>query len=125
MESYRGLAILATNMKDALDAAFVRRLRFIVDFPFPDVELREQIWARVFPDRTPLADLDRVRLARFKLSGGSIHNVALNAAFRAAETGSPVTMPLLLQAARAEFRKLKLPVREVDFDWSVPAGRTP
>jgi hypothetical protein len=123
MESYQGLAILATNMKDALDTAFVRRLRFIVDFPFPGAELRERIWARMFPAQTPVAGLDFRRLAQLQLSGGSIRTVALNAAFRAAETGSAVTMPLVLQAARAEFRKLRLPVREVDFGWPALAGR--
>ncbi|MFF4346176.1 ATP-binding protein [Streptomyces sp. NPDC001530] len=124
MEAYRGLAILATNAKNALDTAFVRRLRFIIDFPFPDGVLRERIWARAFPERTPLAaDLDLDRLARLKLSGGSIHNVALNAAFAAAEAGSAVTMPLLLQAARAEFRKLELPIRETDFHWPTSTER--
>jgi hypothetical protein len=118
MESYRGLAILATNAKGALDTAFLRRLRFIVNFPFPDAGLRRRIWAGALPQQTPRAPgLDLGRLARLNLTGGSIHNVALNAAFRAAEDGSKVTMPLLLAAARAEFRKLGLPFREDDFHW--------
>ncbi len=121
MEAYRGLAILATNMKSALDKAFVRRLRFIVDFPFPDVEQRQEIWQKVFPAATPVDPmLDFVRLAKLNLTGGSIHNVALNAAFIAANKDSPLTMPLLLNAARTEFRKLERPAKESDFSWQRP-----
>jgi len=123
METYRGVAILATNAKGALDSAFLRRLRFIVDFPFPNAALRRRIWAGALPRQTPREDaLDLDRLARLNLSGGSIHNVALDAAFRAAEAGTKVTMPVLLAAARAVFRKLGLPFREVDFHWHAPAG---
>jgi hypothetical protein len=125
MESYRGLAILATNMKSALDKAFMRRLRFIVEFPFPDAALRKKIWQRVFPAQTPLNDpLDYDFLARLHLSGGGIHNVALNAAFRAAQAGGPVTMALLLDAARTEFKKLERPLKESDFIWQ-PAREVP
>ncbi|MGH7495328.1 MAG: ATP-binding protein, partial [bacterium] len=99
MEAYRGLAILATNMKSALDTGFVRRLRFIVTFPFPGVAERKQIWQKVFPTETPANGLDYDRLARFNLNGGSIHNLALNAAFLAATQQPPkVTMPLVLEA---------------------------
>ena len=117
IEAYRGLAILATNMKSALDNAFVRRLRFIVTFPFPGQAERAAIWRRVFPPRTPVANLDYARLARLNLTGGSIHNVALNAAFLASHAGSPVTMPHVLEAARVEFRKLEKPINEADFRW--------
>jgi SpoVK/Ycf46/Vps4 family AAA+-type ATPase len=115
MESYRGLAILATNVKSALDAAFVRRLRFIVTFPFPGVSERKAIWERVFPPKTPTQDLDFARLARLNVTGGHIHNIALNAAFRAAQNGTPVTMALVLDSARNEFGKLERPVNEADF----------
>jgi len=118
MESYRGVAILATNMKSALDQAFVRRLRFIVDFPFPGAEERMAIWRHIFPAGTPLdQDFDFGRLARLNLAGGNIHNVAINAAFLAARENSPVTMPLVLSAARDEFRKLERPARDSDFSW--------
>jgi hypothetical protein len=120
MEEYRGLAILATNMKSALDPAFHRRLRFIVNLPFPGQEERALIWHKVFPPETPRDGLDYSRLAHFNLTGGNIHNIALNAAFLAAQAGSPVTMPLLLSAARAEFRKLEKPVNEADFQWVEP-----
>jgi hypothetical protein len=115
MEAYRGLAILATNLKSSLDHAFVRRLRFIVNFAFPDARQRKVIWQKVFPPRTPLAELDYERLARFNLTGGSIHNIALNAAFLAAQQDMAVSMPLILTAARTEFRKLERPIREADF----------
>ena len=115
MESYRGLAILATNMRSALDEAFVRRLRFIVPFPFPGPPERRAIWERVFPEHAPTAPLDLDRLAGFAATGGMIHSIALNAAFAAAHSGNPVTMRTVLDAARSEFRKFDLPVRDRDF----------
>jgi hypothetical protein len=115
MESYRGLAILATNMKAAMDTAFLRRLRFIVSFPFPGPAERRAIWAHVFPPSVPKDELDFERLARLNVTGGSIHNIALNAAFLAARAGTPVTMPFVLEAARTEFRKLEKPINEMDF----------
>jgi len=123
MEAYGCLAILAINMKSALDTAFTRRLRFIVNFQFPGPTERKRIWEKVFPPETPTDGLDVDRLARLSLTGGSIRNVALNAAFLAA-AGPPntkVTMPLVLKAARAEFRKLERPINEADFRWQVPA----
>ncbi len=122
MEAYRGLAILATNMKSALDTAFMRRLRFIVNFPFPGPTERKRMWQKVFPTETPKDELDYDRLARLNLTGGSIHNVALNAAFMAAQVDGPVTMPLVLSAARAEFRKLERPINEAEFLWQVPTA---
>jgi SpoVK/Ycf46/Vps4 family AAA+-type ATPase len=110
MEAYRGLAILTTNMKDALDPAFLRRLRFTVTFPFPDAVLREQIWRRIFPPATPTDGLDVVKLAQLDVSGGNIHAMALNAAFLAAAAGQPVRMEHLLRAARSEYAKLDRPL---------------
>jgi ATP-dependent 26S proteasome regulatory subunit len=115
MEAFEGLAILATNLRSALDRAFVRRLRFIVTFPFPSAEERAEIWKRMFPPETPVRDLDHAILGRLNLTGGSIHNVALNASFAAAREGGRVTMPLVLNAARAEFRKMEKPIKEADF----------
>ena len=125
MEAYRGLAILATNLKSALDTAFVRRLRFIVRFPFPGIPERKRIWQGVFPPGTPLDALDYDRLARLILTGGSIHNVALNAAFMAAHAGSSVNMELLMNAARSEYRKLERPINEADFRLPVMQGAQP
>lgn len=115
MESFSGLAILATNMKSALDPAFMRRLRFIVNFPFPGLAERSRIWQRALPAETPAEALDWARLARLNVSGGNIHSIALNAAFMAAQQGQPVTMPLMLAAARGELKKLDKPVSEAEF----------
>ena len=122
MESYRGLAILATNMKSALDPAFLRRLRFVVNFPFPGVAERQAIWRRAFPPQAPTEGLDFVRLGKLNLTGGHIHNIAINAAFLAARAASPITMPLVLDAARTEFRKLERPINEAEFRWTALAG---
>jgi hypothetical protein len=117
MEGYRGLAILATNMRSALDAAFTRRLRFILNFPFPGLTDRKLMWQKAFPAETPTQCLDYTRLARLNLTGGSIHNAALNAAFLAAQSGTPVSMTQTLAAAKAEFIKLERPINEADFRW--------
>lgn len=115
MESFTGLAILATNMKSALDAAFLRRLRFIVTFQFPGPTERKQIWQKALPDEVPREAIDFERLARFNVSGGNIHSIVLNAAFSAAQRGTPVTLPLLLSATRGELRKLDKPINEGEF----------
>jgi hypothetical protein len=107
MEAYRGLAVLTTNTKSALDPAFLRRLRFVVQFPFPDAAQREQIWRRAFPPQTPTAGLDAALLSRLSVAGGNIRNIALGAAFLAADAGEPVQMSHLLQAARGEYAKLE------------------
>jgi hypothetical protein len=106
MEEYRGIAILTTNLRSSLDPAFLRRLRFVVTFPFPDEHMRERIWRRAFPPAAPVAGLDLAALARLSLTGGSIRNIALQAAFLAAEDGGPATMAHVMAAARTEFQKL-------------------
>jgi SpoVK/Ycf46/Vps4 family AAA+-type ATPase len=105
IEAFRGLAILTTNMKTSIDAAFQRRLRFIVTFPFPDATIRAQIWARMFPAKMPAEVLDYDRLAQLALSGGQIRSVALNAAFLAAAAGQPLSMSDIKAAARMEYGK--------------------
>ena len=122
MEGYRGLAILATNMRSALDTAFMRRLRFVVNFPFPEIPQRRELWERAFPAETPTGALDFDRLARLPATGGMVHNIALNAAFTAARDDGEVTMPLVLDAAKTEFRKLEMPVPESSFAWEQPVG---
>jgi hypothetical protein len=114
MEAYQGLAILTTNLKSSLDRAFQRRLRFVVEFPFPDVTQREAIWRRVFPAETPTQGVDTAALAQLKLPGGSIRNIALNAAFLAADANKPVSMAHLLQAARLEAQKTDRPLSEAE-----------
>ncbi|MGB3838084.1 MAG: ATP-binding protein [Rhodanobacter sp.] len=122
LESFGGLAILATNMKGALDGAFLRRLRFVVHFPFPGAAERRAIWASVFPAQAAVGALDFDRLARLPLTGGSIQGIALNAAFMAAKAGVEIGMPLLLDAVRGEYRKLDKPINEADFRWLESAG---
>lgn len=105
MEDYRGLAILATNRKDHLDTAFLRRLRFVVDFPMPDAEHRRRIWEKVFPAGTPCQGIRFDLLSRLEIPGANIRNIALNAAFLAAAETSPVGMSHLKRAAQVEFAK--------------------
>ena len=107
MEEYRGLAILTTNMRDALDVAFLRRIRFVVQFPVPDAHQRAQIWGRMFPTAMPINGVDVHKLARLNVPGGNIRNIAMNAAFLAAAAGEPVQMTHLLQAARREYAKME------------------
>lgn len=107
METYRGLAILTTNMKEALDTAFLRRIRFVVQFPFPDASQRAEIWRKIFPAQTPTGPLDAQRLSSLQIAGGNIRNIALGAAFLAADANRPVEMPDILQAAKREYAKLE------------------
>lgn len=108
MEAYEGLAILATNLRQHLDEAFTRRLSMVVHFPAPDEPSRRRIWQTIWPSETPVAaDVDLDFLARqFKLAGGNIQNIALNAAYLAAADGGVVTMGHLRHATRREYQKL-------------------
>ena len=114
MEAYRGLAILTTNLKGALDTAFLRRIRFIAHFPFPDATQRAEIWRRIFPCETPTEHLDTDKLSRLNVAGGNIRNIALNAAFLAAGAGQPVRMTHLLHAAQGEYAKLEKSLTEAE-----------
>ena len=114
MEAYRGLAILTTNIKSAIDRAFLRRIRFVVQFPFPDATQREAIWQRMFPAQTPTEGLDCKKLAKLHVAGGNIRNIALNAAFIAADDGEPVQMKHLLQAVKSEYVKLEQSLTDVE-----------
>jgi hypothetical protein len=114
MEAYRGLAILTTNLRTALDPAFMRRLRFVVDFPFPEVEQREEIWRGIFPPETPVGELDLAQLARLGIAGGNIRNIGLRAAFLAADADAPVGMEHVLRATRGEYAKLELSLSDAE-----------
>lgn len=114
MEAYRGLAILTTNLKAALDTAFQRRLRFVVQFPFPDQAMRELIWRSTFPPSAPLGRIDYPKLARLSVAGGNIRNIALNAAFDAADREEPLSMEHLLQAAYHEASKRERPLSDAE-----------
>jgi hypothetical protein len=114
MENFQGLAILTTNLKSALDQAFQRRLRFCVEFPFPDAAHRQAIWRRVFPAQTPTDGLRMERLAALNVSGGNILNIAMNAAFLAAANSEPVGMGRILKAAQIEAVKLERPIADTE-----------
>ena len=116
MEEYRGLAILATNRKAALDQAFLRRLRFVVDFPFPARRPAAPHLAEGASRRRPPTDrIDFGALARLDLTGGNIQSVALNAAFLAAADGRVITMEHLTRAASREYAKLDKTPTEAEF----------
>jgi ATP-dependent 26S proteasome regulatory subunit len=114
MEAYRGLAILTTNMKSSLDVAFLRRIRFVVQFPYPDVTQRAEIWSKAFPEKAPQENIDCGKLARLNIPGGNIRNIALNAAFIAAADGQPIQMAHIAQAARGEYIKLERPLSQTE-----------
>ncbi|AOX04313.1 ATPase [Moorena producens PAL-8-15-08-1] len=107
MEAYQGLAILTTNFQSALDSAFSRRIRFVVEFPFPGPEIRTQIWQRIFPAQTPTEDLNYQKLGQLNVAGGNIRNIALNAAFFAAAADEAVNMEHIYDATKREYQKLK------------------
>jgi SpoVK/Ycf46/Vps4 family AAA+-type ATPase len=116
MDEYDGVVILATNLRQNLDEAFTRRIRFVVEFPFPDADSRARIWRTLFPPQAPLAlDVDFAALGReYPVAGGNIKNIVLNAAFLAAADGGAIDRRHILRGTRREFEKIgKL--------WSEPA----
>ena len=108
MEEYEGIAILATNLRKNLDDAFVRRMHFTVDFPFPNERYRRRIWEKIWPEETPREPgLDLGFVARrFEMAGGNIRNVALAVAFLAASDGKVVDMGHLFHATQREYLKM-------------------
>lgn len=114
MEAYHGLAILTTNLKESLDQAFLRRIRFVVQFPFPDAHQREAIWRGIFPEATPTEGLNYPKLGKLNVTGGNIRNIALNSAFIAADANEPIMMKHILEAARSEYMKLERPLTDVE-----------
>jgi SpoVK/Ycf46/Vps4 family AAA+-type ATPase len=119
MEGYAGAVILATNFRQNIDDAFLRRLDVVVDFPFPEVEDRERIWRLLLPDTAPMnrEEIDIAFLAQqFKLSGGGIRNCSLAAAFMAADDGNEIGMRHLVRAVALEYGKLGRLTLESDFE---------
>jgi len=106
MEAYQGLAILTSNLKDSIDQAFLRRIPFVLNFPFPNKEARAEIWRRVFPEQTPTDGLNIERLAQLNVTGGNIRSIALNAAVLAADAGEAVRMEHIFSATQTEYIKL-------------------
>lgn len=117
MEEYEGLVILATNLKKNMDDAFVRRLQFVVDLPFPDEKYRHRIWSAIFPSSTPLSEeIDFKLLAKkLKITGGNIKNIGLKAAYLAAAEGGAVRMQHVVRATKREFQKMGKLYVESDF----------
>jgi ATPase family protein associated with various cellular activities (AAA) len=112
MEAHRGLAILTTNLRGAIDTAFLRRVRFVVQFPHPDAALREEIWQRAFDGATE--GLDHARLARLDVNGATIRNIAIHATFEAAREESPVRVEHVRRAALREYGKLDRSLTQVE-----------
>ncbi len=117
IEEYNGLVILASNFKQNIDEAFIRRMRFIINFPFPDKEMREKIWQKVFPKNTPIEkDIDFSLLAQnFALSGANIRNIALFSAFFAAEQEEKIQMKQIIDALKIELTKIGKTFKSKDF----------
>jgi hypothetical protein len=106
MEEYDGLTILATNFGQNLDDAFMRRIQFIIKYPFPDAAQREQLWRSSFPAQLPMEEIDYAYLAQtFELAGGSIKNIVLTASFLAASEGASVSMKHLVEGVIQEYKK--------------------
>ncbi|HEY9206911.1 MAG TPA: ATP-binding protein [Candidatus Methanoperedens sp.] len=107
MEEYGGIVILASNFKTNIDEAFLRRMHFVMEFPSPDEDLREKIWRNIFPKETPVGeDVDYSFLSKFKITGGNIKNIALSAAFLAADGSGMVKMEHIIRATKREFQKM-------------------
>jgi hypothetical protein len=115
MEDYRGIAILCTNRRSSLDRAFLRRLRFLLEFPFPDAQDRRRLWQKIFPPAAPLGALDFDALARLEVPGGNIRTIALNAAFLAASHGQVIETAHVLHAARREYSKIDKLITAAEF----------
>jgi AAA+ superfamily predicted ATPase len=118
LEVYEGLAVLTTNLRGNIDEAFVRRLDCVLEFPLPEEAERLQIWQRAVPREAPTTeDVDLAFLARkFKLAGGHIRNIALTAAYLAAEDRTPIGMKHFARATRREYQKLGKLIAEADFE---------
>jgi SpoVK/Ycf46/Vps4 family AAA+-type ATPase len=110
LDTFDGIAVLTTNARENVDPAFMRRLRFVVTFPFPDAVQRAELWRLAFPDGVPTEGLSYERLGQLAVSGGTIAQLAVHAAFMAADADQPVTMRHVLDAARVESEKLERPL---------------
>ena len=116
MEEHEGIVILASNFKANIDEAFLRRIHFAVEFTSPEEDLREKIWTHIFPDDTPINDdVDYSFLSKFKITGGNIKNIALNAAFLAAGDSDDVKMEHIIRATKREFQKMGKLCTPADF----------
>jgi SpoVK/Ycf46/Vps4 family AAA+-type ATPase len=116
IEQFDGIAILATNLRENMDSAFIRRMKYIVDFQMPDKEMREQIWRNGFSESVPRGDLDYDFLAeQFELSGGNIKNIILTATFMAAGRNERVEMSHIFESVENEYYKYSKKMTVEDF----------
>lgn len=120
MEEYEGVVILATNFRKNLDAAFVRRMHFTIDFRFPNAQEKFRIWQRIWPKETPRSpELNfRYMANKFEVTGGNIRNIALAAAFLAADDGGVITMNHLMHATQREYQKMGKVMVKDEFNYS-------
>jgi hypothetical protein len=118
MENFNGLAILTTNMKNAIDKAFERRIRFSLHFERPDANQRKRIWEKAFPNKDWVNGVDYSKLALANIPGGNIKNIAMNAAFLAASEDEKIGMHHLLQATKSEYKKVDKHLSNAEIkDW--------
>ncbi len=117
MEEYEGVVLLATNLSKNIDDAFLRRMQFIIEFPFPDKTLRKQIWLSIFPEEAPLSkDINFNFLSeKLKLAGGNIKNIAVASAFYAADRSERIEMSYIMHAAKREYQKMGKTFLKADF----------
>jgi AAA+ superfamily predicted ATPase len=117
IDEFEGVVILSTNYRRNIDEAFIRRMQFVVDFPFPKAEYRLEIWEKSFPSQMPKADdIDFDFLANnLQISGGNIKNIVINSAFLAAKNGKPVCMQDIVLATKREFEKIGRPIQRASF----------
>jgi SpoVK/Ycf46/Vps4 family AAA+-type ATPase len=121
MEEYEGITIRTTKLRMNMDDAFVRRLRFIVEFPFPNEKQRYEMWQKIFPKSAPChPELDLNFLARnFELTGANIRNIALSAAFLSADDSNQIEMVHLIQAVRREYQKMGKILKDKDITYGL------
>lgn len=118
METFKGVAILTSNFRDSLDKAFLRRLRFVIQFPFPSQIEREQIWEHMLPKKAPTQNINFSLLGQLNVAGGNIRNITMNACFAAAANDEKLQMKHYLKATRNEYMKLEKNLSEMEVrDW--------
>lgn len=116
IEEFGRIAILASNLRENIDTAFIRRMKYVIDFQSPDKAMREEIWRRGFSDGVPMGDIDFGFLARqFELAGGNIKNIILTASFIAAGCDEPVNMAHIFKAVENEYGKYSKKMMPEDF----------
>lgn len=117
IDEFEGVVILSSNYKKNIDEAFIRRMQFLVNFPFPDAQHRLKIWHKAFPEQLPTSDDINLKFLadNLQISGGNIRNIVINAAFLAAKNNKPISMSDLVFASKREFEKIGKPIQRSEF----------